>query len=64
MSSHKFKVGQTVRLPARPDDDSAASARRYVVTRLLPKDWVNFQYRIKDPHSGEERVVSEPELLV
>jgi hypothetical protein len=65
---HKYKVGQKVRFfPAMSPvlargDDSVAARERYEVTRLLPNDGAEFQYRIKGCEGGIERVVRESEI--
>ena len=68
MHPHKYKVGQKVRFFQRT---SAVSAQRkaaepifdrYEITRLLPNNGTEFQYRIKAWPKGEERVVTESEI--
>lgn len=61
MSSHKFSVGQTVRVS--PDrDQQALRVERFKVTRLLPEADNHLQYRVKCEKDGHERVVREDQL--
>lgn len=68
MRPHKYKVGQKVRLFQRAitlsarKDDPHASPEHYEITRLLPSDGAEFQYRIKGCTKGQERVVTESEI--
>lgn len=65
---HAFAVGETVKvLPStlgrRPKDiEKSLYANTFTVTRLLPEEASIFQYRIKNTHTGQERVASESEL--
>jgi hypothetical protein len=65
---HKFKVGQKVRFFQRAivvsprTSDPDASRERYEITRLLPYNESEFQYRIKGVDKGQERVVTESEI--
>lgn len=65
---HAFTVGETVKvLPnafgRRPKDvEKSLYGNLFTVTRLLPEDASTFQYRIKNTHTGQERVASESEL--
>jgi hypothetical protein len=68
MNPHKYKVGQRVRffqhtstLSARKEEPKAYF-ERYEVTRLLPNNGTEFQYRIKACTGSEERVVTESEI--
>ena len=61
MTRHKFKVGQMV--DYNPNRMSlSASSRGYEVRRLLPREGIEFLYRIKSPIETFERVVREQEL--
>jgi hypothetical protein len=61
MTRHKFKVGQMV--DYNPNRMSlSASSRGYEVRRLLPREGIEFLYRIKSPIETFERVVKEQEL--
>jgi hypothetical protein len=68
MHPRKYKVGQTVRffqhasaLSGRKEG-SKAYFERYEITRLLPNNGTEFQYRIKACTGSEERVVTESEI--
>jgi hypothetical protein len=58
----KFKVGQTVDFSPSLRG-LAASARLYKVTRILPTEGRERQYRIKTVAEAFERVARESELL-
>jgi hypothetical protein len=73
MLTHRYKVGKKVRffqrtaISPRKDDAAASerdesSAERYEITRLLPSNGAEFQYRIKKGSKGQERVVTESEI--
>ncbi|HUC63690.1 MAG TPA: hypothetical protein VMF53_17220 [Alphaproteobacteria bacterium] len=68
MQPHKFKVGQTVRffqstiVIATRKEGPDATPERYEITRLLPSDGAQQQYRIKGCTKGQERVVVESEI--
>jgi hypothetical protein len=68
MRSHKYSIGQTVRFFQRTivitprKDGPETSPERYEVTRLLPSDGAELQYRIKGCTKGQERVVMESEI--
>ena len=68
MHPHRYKVGQKVRFFQRSimllprKDDPNAAPERYEVTRLLPSNGAEFQYRIKGCSKGQERVVAESEI--
>jgi hypothetical protein len=60
MARHKFSVGQVVdfvelRL-------STPRIGRYEITRLLPSDGIQFQYRIKSIGESVERIATEAQL--
>ncbi|MCE9522239.1 MAG: hypothetical protein K8S25_07385 [Alphaproteobacteria bacterium] len=59
--THRFKMGETVNLKAdkfhRGTPDGV-----YKVTRLMPAEGQDFQYRVKDNRDGRELVVRESEL--
>ena len=57
MSSHKYKIGQTVRYSSY---DRASGA--CTVLQLLPPEGNQFQYRIRNVNEPHERVVKEHEL--
>ena len=58
---HRFKIGDTVRLNASNRDQGAPSGM-YKVTRLLPAEGQDFQYRVRDSREGREHVVRESAL--
>ena len=61
MSKHKFSLGQTVRFSHR--GYLASSARDdYKVTRLLPVEGIECEYRIKSSEEPFERVARESQL--
>ena len=59
MAAHKFKVGQLVTLHSKRH---GVWAERFEVSRLLPYENGDFQYRVKSTRDGHERVVLEGEL--
>lgn len=61
MSDYKFKVGQTVRYTSGPYGRSNGSGV-YQVTRQLPHEGDDRQYRIKSASEPHERVVRESQL--
>jgi hypothetical protein len=60
VSGHKFKVGQTVNYT--PHVGTSVADGAYMVTRLLPPQGGDFQYRIKNAHELHERVATESQL--
>lgn len=60
-TTHRFKIGKTVRFTPAGRDRSVP-AGNYQVTRLLPPDGVDNQYRIKSVADGHERVAKETQL--
>ncbi len=58
---HKFSVGTAVRYSAGTYAGPAASGT-YTVTRLLPPEPGDCQYRVKSLRDGHERVVRESQL--
>jgi hypothetical protein len=67
MEPHRYKLGQRVKFFQQPVTLSPRKANpegpsdSYEVTRLLPSNGAEFQYRIKN-NSGQERVVLESEI--
>ena len=59
MSSHKFKIGQTVNYTSGP---FGAGRGIYKVTQLLPSEDDDCQYRIKSAAEPHERVAKESQL--
>ena len=60
MPEHKFKIGQTVNYRSAFDRDETIGV--YTVTRLLPPEGGEYQYRIKNADELHERVVKESQL--
>ena len=61
MGEHKFRVGQPVNYTSGAFDRGGASGV-YTVTRLLPPEGGDHQYRIKSANELHERVVKESQL--
>jgi hypothetical protein len=75
MASHKFKVGDQVRLVKLASANTVEAFLNMVttidvtrpentweITRLLPADSNGFQYHIKGNQKGPERLVREEQL--
>ena len=63
MTTHKFKVGETVELhPGRLSPNVPRGL--YRIERLLPIESGNVQYRVRRIADGQERVVVESDLSV
>jgi hypothetical protein len=60
MPSHKFKIGDTVML--RPAVSRNVPGGIYEVTKQLPHNGREFEYRIKSAAEEHERVALESEL--
>lgn len=61
MSSHKYKIGQSVSLvPSRQSMRSYADA--YKIVQLLPTDGIDNLYRVKSADEPYERMVREREV--
>jgi hypothetical protein len=61
VSTHKFKIGQTVYYTSGLY--AAGSARSvYQITQLLPPEGDDFQYKIKSAAEAHERVAKESRL--
>jgi len=60
MPSHKFKIGETVML--RPAVSRNVPGGAYEVTKQLPHNGHEFEYRIKSASESHERVTRESEL--
>ncbi len=59
---HKFQVGQFVELIPRVLRQAAKGT--YEITRLVPENESDPQYRIKSTYERHERVVAESELTL
>jgi hypothetical protein len=61
VSNHKFRIGQSVNYTSGLF--GAGSARGvYKITRLLPPEGDDFQYKIKSAAEPHERVAKESQL--
>ena len=61
MASHRFQIGDEVDI--MPGQFTPREAQgRYTVTRLLPNDSPDREYRVRQGRSGQERVVRESEV--
>jgi hypothetical protein len=60
MRSHKFHVGESVTL--RPAISRNVPGGVYEVTKQLPHNGHEFEYRIKSANEEHERVARESEL--
>jgi len=67
-ATHAFKVGQLVNV--RPQAflrtsravEQALYSSNFEITRLLPTTGAEFQYRVRNSATGQERVVGESEI--
>ena len=59
--SHKFKIGQAVNYTSGLFGAGSASGV-YKITRLLPPEGDDFQYKIKSAGEPHERVAKESQL--
>ena len=59
--ARRFKIGDTVSLKA-DIYHRGTPAGVYKITRLLPAEAQDYQYRVKDSRDGREHVVREGEL--
>ncbi len=75
MTSHKFKVGDRVRLVKLASTNTVEAFLNMVttvdstrpddvweITRLLPADQAGFQYHVRGTHNGPARLVREEQL--
>jgi hypothetical protein len=60
MPNHKFRIGQSVQLSRIASRN--ASGGIYVVTKQLPENAGEYEYRIKSINEPHERFVRESEL--
>ena len=60
MPSHKFRIGETVMV--KPSFSRNVPGGAYEVTKQLPHNGREFEYRIKSASEEHERVVGESEL--
>jgi hypothetical protein len=61
VSSHKFRVGQSVNYTSGPFGVGSGSGA-YNITQLLPPEGEDFQYKIKNAAEPHERVAKESQL--
>jgi hypothetical protein len=63
MMTHKFEVGQAVRIVSSTDLRLQVKRERFIVLRLLPETPEGEPgYRIKSEHEAFERLVGEREI--
>jgi hypothetical protein len=60
MPTHKFQVGETVYV--KPTISRNVPGGAYEVTKQLPHDGREFEYRVKSATEQHERVMRESEL--
>ena len=60
MPSHKFQVGETVYVMRAVSRNASGGA--YEVTKQLPHNGREFEYRVKSASEDHERVMPESEL--
>ncbi|MFT8242402.1 hypothetical protein [Roseomonas sp. BN140053] len=62
MQTHKFLVGDNVSfVPSRSETHIPGGT--YTITRQLPNDAPDREYRVKNLRDGHERVMQESQLL-
>ncbi|WP_043834388.1 hypothetical protein [Muricoccus aerilatus] len=61
MQRHSYEIGQSVELVAGVLTPPGMTGQ-YVITRLLPNDASDREYRVKSERDGHERVVRESQL--
>ena len=62
MASRKFAVGDRVRLSLEPSSDHNPQDV-YAIVRVLPAEANVWQYRVRREGDGQERAVSEAQLM-
>ena len=60
ITMHKFTIGQIVQF--RPDRFSDAPRGPYELTKRLPHNGTEYEYRIKSAHEEHERIAKEKQL--
>ena len=69
MRTHVFNIGQVVQILPQLMPRGVRVAHkgidedRFEVVRLMPESGSTFQYRIKNTATGQERLVTETEIL-
>jgi len=67
---HKYKVGQEVRYLRGPsvrltrEVEKSLFMASFEVSRLLPASGTEFQYRLKNLTTGQERIAGEAEIVL
>ncbi len=61
MARHKYRVGDRVEYTRSPFDGDATSGV-YTITRLMPTDGADVQYRVKSANEVHERTMKESQL--
>lgn len=61
MAQHRYKAGQVVEFLPRSRDGNIPRGP-YRITRLLPGEGGNVQYRVQHAADGHERVVMETQI--
>jgi len=61
MALHRFQIGDAIELVPQHFTPRDANGS-YTVTRLLPNDSPDREYRVKSGRDGHERVVRESEM--
>ena len=60
MAGHRYAVGDRIEIRHSAHQVDAGP---YTVTRLLPNDQVDREYRVKHDRDGQERVVAESGIV-
>jgi hypothetical protein len=63
MAPRRFKLGDQVRLTVDRSSGDDNPQDVYTISRLLPPEGNVWQYRVKRVSDGQERVVTESQLL-
>jgi hypothetical protein len=59
---HRFSIGQFVQLHPDRDERTTATRGPYEVTKQLPHNGREYEYRIKSAHEEHERTARENQL--
>jgi hypothetical protein len=59
---HKFNVGQIVQFHPNRNERFTAPAGAYEITKRLPHNGQEYEYRIKSAQEGHERTARESQL--
>jgi hypothetical protein len=62
MAAHRYEIGDEVRFTPARFDRSSALAGDYRITRLMPDESGDPQYRIKSVGDAHERTAAESQL--